>query len=250
MQRPIAAYIAESIIAGQDRLITRSRQPILNAPAAIRWLTGITVLIHIVRELLPITYQRAVLERFVFEPVRLQPTSGATPEWLTTAMTSISHLFLHADLSHLVMNVAFLLAFGTAVARRMGAPQFILLYCLCGAFAAFFWSWLFPGNYAILLGASGAISGMVGAVARVSLWPSRSIGTALPFLRRKTVISFVMIWLVFTVAFGIFPLFLPDDVGGIAWEAHIGGFLAGFVLIALFDGRGRLQPVAPPAGML
>ncbi len=208
------------------------------------------MLIHIVRELLPKAYQLAVLEQFVFEPVRLQPPNGAIPAWLTTAMTSISHLFLHADLSHLVMNVAFLLAFGTAVARRMGAPQFILLYCLCGAFAAFFWSWLFPGNYAILLGASGAISGMVGAVARVSLWPPRHIGTALPFLRRKTVISFVVIWLVFTVAFGIFPLFLPDDVGGIAWEAHIGGFLAGFVLIALFDGRGRLEPVARPTGIL
>jgi membrane associated rhomboid family serine protease len=247
---PIAAYIAESAIAGQDRLIPRSRQPILNAPAAIRWLTGITVLVHIVRELLPKTYQIAVLEQFVFEPVRLAPAGSAIPAWLTTAMTSISHLFLHADLSHLVMNVAFLLAFGSAVARRMGAIQFILFYFLCGVFAAFFWSWLFPGTYAILLGASGAISGMVGAVARVSLWPPKHIGTALPFLRRRTVISFVMIWLVFTVALGIFPLFLPDDVGGIAWEAHIGGFLAGFVLITLFDGRGRLEPVARPVGML
>ncbi len=250
MHLPVAAYIAESAIAGQDRLITRSRQPILNAPAAIRWLTGITVLVHIVRELLPIAYQRTVLEQFVFEPNRLQPSGGTLSDLLTTAMTSVSHLFLHADLSHLVMNVAFLLAFGTAVARRMGALQFVALYFLCGAFAAFFWSWLFPGSNAILLGASGAISGMVGAVARVSLWPPRNIGTALPFLRRKTVISFVMIWLIFTVAFGIFPLFLPEDAGGIAWEAHIGGFLAGFVLIAFFDGRGRPEPVARPAEML
>lgn len=228
----------------------RPRQPILNAPAAIRWLTGITVLVHIVRGLLPNEYQRAIFENFVFEPLRLHPAGSEVPAALITAMTSISHLFLHADVSHLVMNVAFLLAFGTAVARRMGAPHFFLLYFLCGAFAAFFWSWLFPGTYAILLGASGAISGMVGAVARVSLWPPKHIGTALPFLRRKTVISFVLIWLAFTLIFGIFPLFLPDEVGGVAWEAHIGGFLAGFVLIAFFDGRGRLEPVARPAGML
>ena len=228
----------------------RPRQPILNAPAAIRWLTGITVLIHIVREFLPKEYQRAIFETFVFEPLRVHSAGSDVSTGLITAMTSISHLFLHADLSHLVMNVAFLLAFGTAVARRMGAPQFILLYFLCGAFAAFFWSWLFPGTYAILLGASGAISGMVGAVARVSLWPPKHIGTALPFLRRRTVISFVLIWLAFTLIFGIFPLFLPDEVGGVAWEAHIGGFLAGFVLIAFFDGRGRLEPVARPSGML
>ena len=68
---------------------------------------------------------------------------------------AVGHMFLHADWMHLVLNMAFLLAFGSAVGRRMGAIQFLLLYLLCGLAAAFFWTWLYPPQVALLLGASG-----------------------------------------------------------------------------------------------
>lgn len=244
MNRAAGTYIAGCTAAGRNLLNTAFNPPILNAPAAVRWLAGVTILLHVVRVLLPEELGIAFVEQFAFETGQLIDADPAA--WMALLMTSVSHLFLHADISHLVMNVAFLLAFGSPVGHRMGPLHLTLFYFLCGAIAAFFWSWLFPDRHAILLGASGAISGMLGAVARLSLWPPRGPDTAMPFLKRSTVISFVVIWLLLTVAFGLYPFFLADDVGGVAWQAHIGGFIAGFLLVGLFDGRGRRQPVAPP----
>ena len=105
--------------------------------------------------------------------------------------------------------------------------------------------WLYDSHEAVLIGASGAISGMVGAVSRVSLWPPRRLGSALPLWNRRMIINFVLIWLALNLLFGFVPVFVGDGYGSIAWEAHLGGFLAGFLLIGLFDGRGRTETVAP-----
>jgi membrane associated rhomboid family serine protease len=128
----------------------------------------------------------------------------------------------------------------------MGAIQFIILYLLCGIAACFFWDFLNPTSQAILVGASGAVSGMVGAAARVSIWPPRHSGSALPFWRTSTIITFVAIWLALNVVFGLFPQLITGEYGGLAWEAHLGGFIVGFLLIGLFDGRGRIEPVFTP----
>lgn len=202
-------------------------------------------MVHLVRFLLPADMDDWVLETFSFIPARFADT-GYSGDPVSLILMPLSHLFLHADWMHLIVNMAFLLAFGSVIGRRMGAVQFLLLYALCGVAAAFFWALLYPGNDAILLGASGAISGMVGAAARVSIWPPHRNGSALPFWRRSTVVTFVVIWMVLNFAFGVFPIFLSDAYGGIAWQAHLGGFIAGFLLIGVFDGRGRLQPIAPP----
>lgn len=219
--------------------------PILNAPVAVRWLVSITVVAHLVRVLATEKLDNTILEVFGFMPARFGLDGAGSIGFDGLLVMAVGHMFLHADWMHLVLNMAFLLAFGSAVGRRMGAIQFLLLYLLCGLAAAFFWAWLYPPQVALLLGASGAISGMVGAAARVSIWPPHS-GSALPFWRRSTVISFVVIWLALNIGFGIFPIFLSGDYGGVAWEAHLGGFIAGFLLIGVFDGRGRIEVVAPP----
>jgi membrane associated rhomboid family serine protease len=87
---------------------------------------------------------------------------------------------------------------------------------------------------------------MVGAAARVSIWPPRHSASALPFWRRSTIITFVVIWLLLNVVFGIFPQLITNTYAGIAWEAHLGGFIAGFLLISAFDGRGRVEPFVSP----
>ena len=227
---------------------SQSNPPVLNAPSAVRWIVGIAVVVHLVRFLMPEGLSDQVLETFAFIPVRYQIPVTGPADLFSMAVSPVSHLFLHADWMHVIINMAFLLAFGSAVGRRMGALQFVILYLLCGIAACFVWDLLNPDSQAVLLGASGAVSGMVGAAARVSIWPPRHTGSALPFWRTSTIISFVIIWLVLNVVFGVFPLLITDDYAGIAWEAHLGGFVAGFLLIGSFDGRGRIEPVAPSPG--
>lgn len=227
---------------------TQSDPPILNAPRAVRWIAGITVLVHIARMLMPQGLDRELFAQFAFVPGRyFGDTYG---DLFSLLAAPITHLLLHADWMHLIVNMAFFLAFGSAIGRRMGAKQFVLLYLLCGIAAAFTWALIYAHAAAILLGASGAVSGMVGAVARVSIWPPRHNGSALPFWRPQIVVTFVCIWLLLNVLFGIFPAILAEGYGGIAWEAHLGGFVAGFLLIGFFDGRGRREAVAAPYGIV
>jgi membrane associated rhomboid family serine protease len=227
-------------------LSDQNNPPILNAPAAVRWVVGIAVAVHAVRFLMPETYSDWVIETFAFIPARFLAPSGDN-DLFAMIVPPVSHLFLHADWMHLIVNMAFLLAFGSAIGRRMGAGPFVILYLLCGVAASFFWDFLAGSPQAILIGASGAVSGMVGAAARVSIWPPRHSASALPFWRRSTVISFVVVWLLLNVVFGIFPVMLTDAHAGIAWQAHLGGFIAGFLLIGAFDGRGRIEPAESPA---
>lgn len=227
-------------------MVSQSNPPILNAPKAVRWIVGITVVAHLLRFLMPSGLSEWVLETFAFIPLRYEIPANGADDLFSMAVSPASHLFLHADWMHVIINMAFLLAFGSAIGRRMGALQFVILYVLCGVAACFFWDFLNPSSQAILVGASGAVSGMVGAAARVSIWPPRHAGSALPFWRTSTIITFVVIWLVLNMVFGIFPQLITGEYGGIAWEAHLGGFIAGFVLIGAFDGRGRIEPVLAP----
>jgi len=229
-------------------LAEQNNPPILNAPSAVRWIVGITAAIHLVRFLFPTSVGDWLLELFAFFPPRYQAPPADGFDTIAMLISPVGHLFLHADWMHLIVNMAFLLAFGSAVGRRMGASQFIILYVLCGLAACFTWDFLNASSQAVLVGASGAVSGMVGAAARVSIWPPRHASSALPFWRRSTIITFVVIWLLLNVVFGIFPFLITDAYAGIAWEAHLGGFIAGFLLIGAFDGRGRIEPVAMPAG--
>lgn len=203
-----------------------------------------TVLVHVLRLIIPTGIEEELFNILVFVPDRYAG-ANAHGSILLKALTPLGHLLLHADWMHLIMNMAFFMAFGSAVARRMGPLLFVLLYALCGVFAAFFWMWLYGSHEAVLIGASGAISGMVGAVCRVSLWPPRRLGSALPLWNRRMILNFLFIWLALNLLFGFVPIFVGDSYGGIAWEAHLGGFLAGFALIGLFDGRGRVETVAP-----
>ena len=226
-------------------MTARSNPPILNAPLAVRWLTGITVLIHVFQAIAPDPVDSLLFELFGLFPARYGAPANGAIDTIALVTMPFGHMLLHADWMHLIINMAFLLAFGSAIGRRMGPAQFLILYVLCGLAGALLWIWLYPTSTALLIGASGAISGMMGAAARVSIWPPHRTGSALPFWRRSTVITFVVIWLVLNIVFGVLPIMAPGDAGGIAWQAHLGGFIAGFFLISSFDGRGRIDPFVP-----
>lgn len=148
----------------------------------------------------------------------------------------IVSLFLHGGWPHALVNSAFILAFGTPVARRFGldgggASAFFGFYLVCGVLASLGFAAVHPGSEAVLVGASGAASGLMAAASRL-MW--RGPGLA-PF-GSAPVISMAASWLginILIAALGHFGLAgLTPGTGGapVAWEAHLAGYAAGLVL--------------------
>ncbi len=173
-----------------------------------------------------------LIDRFAFLSARYTFTGAWQLDPLAYVAAPITYMFLHGGLTHLLVNMAMLLAFGTAIARRMSMASFLLLYTICGIAGAAFWLFMHPYSADPLLGASGAISGMVGAVGRISI--SRAETPDLPFRNRGTALTFVLVWLVLNFVFGIIGGAIFGIDAEIAWEAHLGGFVAGFALVTLF----------------
>ncbi|MCE9524155.1 MAG: rhomboid family intramembrane serine protease [Alphaproteobacteria bacterium] len=159
---------------------------------------------------------------------------GATnlPVWLgelPPEATLFTYMFLHGDWMHLLGNMLFLWVFGDNVEDAMGAISFTLFYLLCGIAAGLAHVFMNVGSEAPLIGASGAVAGVIGAY--IMLYP-RVWMWSLAFMRIPLKLpAFVVIgaW----VATQIF--FIATDVeDGTAWWAHIGGLTAGVLLVALF----------------
>ncbi|WP_315923387.1 rhomboid family intramembrane serine protease [Mesorhizobium sp. SP-1A] len=219
------------------------REPVFNMPSVILAVIALCVGVHLVR-VYWLTPQQdvALLLRSAFIPVRY---SGQYELDLYAFTSPFTYTFLHGGVAHLAVNMVWLAAFGTPLANRLGALRFALFFAATGvAAAAFFWA-IHPSMEAPLIGASGAISGMMGAAARLGFRIDRSSGKAafagapLPFsevVRSRAVITFLGVWMVINIVTGVIGL-APGMEDQIAWEAHIGGFLAGFFGLRLFDRR-------------
>lgn len=198
------------------------------------------VVIHIVVALLPLPVAIELIERFAFIAARYTVLGAWQFDIVAFLMGPFTHLFLHGGFIHLLLNMAMLLAFGTPIERRLNASSFVFLYVLCGLAGAALYATFHPDTTIPLLGASGAISGMVGAVGRISL--SGQAGNGMPFRTRSTALTFVVLWLVFNFVFGVIGMGLFGMEGDIAWEAHLGGFIAGFALINILGKRSPPNP--------
>jgi membrane associated rhomboid family serine protease len=223
------------------------RQPIFNAPTVVIALAGAFVAVHVVRSLLSEAADERVLQLLAFIPRRLGAGAADLPGGRVAEVTQfVTHMFLHANLAHLVVNSAWFLAFATPVARRIGALRFLALFLLCGIGGALFFL-LF--NAAPMVGASGAISGLMGAAVRFLFLPMNDgdidalAGDTRPplvplsqALTDRRILAAVAGWTALNLlaARGAEAIF--DDVS-IAWEAHLGGFFTGFLTFGLFDRR-------------
>lgn len=154
-----------------------------------------------------------------------------------------TYAFLHGGFAHLAVNMVWLAAFGPPLANRFGALRFAFFFAATGLAAAFFFFAIHPGMQAPLVGASGSISGMMGAAARYGFRMDRSsgrsafLGEPLPFsqvLRSRNVMSFLAVWMVINLVTGLVGVG-AGEASQIAWEAHIGGFLVGFFGVRFFD---------------
>lgn len=161
----------------------------------------------------------------------------------------ITSQFLHADLLHLAFNMLFLWVFGNNIEDRLGRIRFLPFYLLCGVMAGLAQAVSDPDSPVPLIGASGAISGILGAYLvlfpRVRIW---TVVVPLVFLPFK-----LPAWIWLGIYFALQFLYLGDEAtsggGGVAYMAHIGGFVAGALLIRPFLlGRDGPPPPAPAAG--
>ena len=152
----------------------------------------------------------------------------ATP--LPVYFNFLSSMFMHGDIMHIFGNMLFLWIFGDNIENRIGHIRYAVFYIICGLAAAAGQILMGPDSIIPMLGASGAISGVMGGY--VMLFPQRSV-RAIIFHFATTVPAFVAIgiWIVYQLVLGYLT---PSGGGGVAYAAHIGGFVAGVALIRIF----------------
>jgi membrane associated rhomboid family serine protease len=158
-------------------------------------------------------------------------------------LTIFSAMFLHGGWLHIVSNMWVLFIFGDNVEDRMGGLGYLLFYLLSGVAAALLQAYILPGSSVPMIGASGAIAGVLGAY--LVLYPRARILSLVPILFIFTLIEIpAPIFLLFWFASQLFSGFLTlsgASGSGIAWWAHTGGFIFGILGAFLFTRRRRVQ---------
>lgn len=214
------------------------RQPILKLPPIIRLIGAAIILTHLCK-LFFLNWQNVSIARFG----GFTPFSWEIPKLfnIEVMLTSITYSYLHANAYHLLINFFFLISFGTAIARRMSAAAFLILYTTSGMFSAYFWMVFNWGENTSLIGASGSLSGILGVLVRISVTPKYAFDFPQPIMPPSTAKSFGLLWVGTNLMLWFFETVLPREFGYIAWQAHVGGFIFGFLICGVFDDWGFLK---------
>lgn len=235
------------------------REPIFNVPAAVVGVLAVLGAVHAVRSRLTEEQDEWLVLALAFIPGRYTAQGSDLPGAPWAAVTSfVTHMLLHGDVIHLLVNSAWLLAVGAVIARRAGTLRFLGLSIVCGIAGALAFLAANPGRMVPMIGASGAISGLMGAVFRLMFAvrdtrqqrllrehpeevPRLSVRAT---LRDRNAFSAIALWVVVNLlfGFGVLGFALP---GTIAWEAHLGGFFAGLFTFGFFDREVLPAPPAP-----
>src|SRR2546423_7945097 len=184
-----------------------------------------------------------------FVPVRF----WAAPFYPPNLLRILISMFLHGGWLHLGGNMLYLWIFGDNIEDRLGHFRYLIFYLLCGIVATLAHAFFNPGSRMPSIGASGAIAGVLGAY--ILLFPRAQVTTLIPiffFITVREVPAFIILglWFVLQLFTGVASLGVAEaaNAGGVAYFAHIGGFVAGMILIALMGGVRRRAPRALPDG--
>ena len=221
----------------------------INLPPVVLWLAVAFIAVHIVRQFISEAADEWVVLAFAFIPSRYGADAVFLPGGLAARFWSpVTYAFLHADWVHLFVNVIWMASFGGALARRFGGVRFLVLSLVSTIAAIGLHYVLHANDQALVIGASGAVSGMMAGTARFAFSPNGPLAggrTAAAFrvpaepvlsaLRNRRVVGFVVIWFAVNFLFGFAGGLVAGVSGPIAWEAHIGGFLAGLLCFPLLD---------------
>jgi membrane associated rhomboid family serine protease len=173
----------------------------------------------------------ALIDRFALVPARYFGDGGSG-----NLVPFISHSFLHGGWLHLILNMWTLWLFGPAVEDRLGSAKYLLFYLICAVLASLTFAVLDPASRVPMLGASGAIAGVLGSYTIMFPW-SRVIVLVpvlfFPLFFTLPAIVFTGLWFLAQVLSGTAQLSTGSEAGGVAWWAHVGGFVAGIALTPL-----------------
>ncbi len=193
----------------------------INLPPAIMWLIAINLAIHLVRLLLAESVDNQLIGEFGLVPAAYTGDQGSV---LSMVAAPITYQFLHIGWVHIGVNMLSLAAFGAPVERMLGARRFVLFYLACGIVAGAIHVAVFSDSTDAVVGASGAVSGVFGAV----LMLMRYIGSL------TSIFPVAGIWIALNIFFGVFGGTPGASGEPVAWVAHIGGFACGLLAIRLF----------------
>jgi membrane associated rhomboid family serine protease len=175
-------------------------------------------------------FQYGMIPARLFGAAELRPELAAVPAW-STVLTS---MFMHGGVLHLALNMLFLWIFGDNVEDYMGHLRYLVFYLVCGAAAAMTQALIHPDSTIPMVGASGAISGVLGAY--LLLHPYATVRVLIFIFLFVTIVHvpamFVLgLWFLTQIASAAFA---PADGPGVAFWAHVGGFVAGLALVPAF----------------
>ena len=193
----------------------------INLPPAVKALCLILLALTAVLQLSSSPVEERLILEFGLIPARY--TGGLPFDW-AAVVAPLSHMFLHGGWLHLGVNLGMLMAFGSGIERAVGAKKFLILYFASGLIGALAHFIFMAGDIYPLIGASGAISGLFGAVMMMMKSGQENHGGG-----GLRLVPMVVVWVAISVFFGVFGL--PGQEGQVAWIVHVGGFLGGLLLL-------------------
>jgi membrane associated rhomboid family serine protease len=223
-------------------------QPMFNLPQSVVAAAAVMIAIQIIRSLLPDELSVEVLLALAFIPARYSGAAPDLPGGYLTAITSfVTYMVVHGGWVHLVVNLLWMAAFGSAVAKRVGDTRFLTFSIACGIAGAFTHLAFHFGEMAPVVGASAAISGQMAAAMRFVFSARPQPGGRMPnfvgapletlpeTLTNPRILFILGFWIVLNAFFGLGVVSIAGTEGQIAWEAHIGGFVFGLLCFGYFD---------------
>ncbi|HEY8950226.1 MAG TPA: rhomboid family intramembrane serine protease [Rhizomicrobium sp.] len=226
-------------------------QPFFRSPAAVTALAALLLAIQAVLSFVVPGRADEILFDYGFVPARYSPSFPeahhlGAGSLLDRILPFFTYMFLHGGWTHVIVNTVWLLAFGAVTARRFGTVRFFAFFLLCGLAGAVLHLVLNWNSVAPVVGASAAISGLMAAAFRLIGREGNAFSDPQPLapLFSQRVMLWSGVWILLNIAVGVTGMGAGPGIQLIAWEAHLGGFVAGLLLAGLFDPVNRLKTAA------
>lgn len=228
-------------------------EPMFNVPRIVVLTAAVMIGVQLIRMALPDEESVQFLLALAFIPARYSGAAADLPGGYLAAVTSfVTYMFVHSGWVHLSVNLLWMVAFASPVAKRIGDWRFLSFSALCGIAGALTHLAFHFGEMTPVVGASAAISGQMAAAMRFVFGATPGGETDLAHapleslsrtLTDRRILAVLGVWVALNAVFGLGGVSIAGTEGDIAWEAHIGGFLFGLLCFGFFDsGSKQLVP--------